>query len=130
MVKRLHVTDLTTPCITRARGEEAFRALKTHLDKPGSVEIDLRGVDLLSSSFLDGLINSLAISGLLSNVTFAVDDADIRAKLARIAGLRKVTLFTSSGQKRVAVTPIVSGKPNFQVQHAPPPSLGVGTLVH
>jgi hypothetical protein len=130
MVKRLHVTDLAIPCITRARGEEAFRAAKAHLDKHGSVEIDLGGIDLLSSSFLDGLINGLALCGLISNVTFAVDDAEIRAKLARIAGLRKVTLFTSSGQKRVAVTPIVSGNPNFQVRHAPPSSLGVGNLLH
>jgi hypothetical protein len=64
------IKQLAPTPLTRLRGEEAFWALEPRLRTGSHVDIDLSGTPVLSMSFLDGLIDKLAASNLVSKVTF------------------------------------------------------------
>ncbi len=98
MERHIHITELHSLCIMRWRGEKAYEKLQGYLQE-GLVEVDLDGVELLSMSFLDGLVSKLIAFHLADKVTFRVSDPTVRDKLARIAGIRSATLFYRSGDQ-------------------------------
>ena len=64
---------------------------------------------MLSKSFLDGLVSKLAESHLLGRVVFVTGEAEVLAKLGRIAAQRNLTLFFRNrvgDPKQRAVTPV------------------------
>jgi hypothetical protein len=73
----------------------------------GAVEIDLSGAELLSMSFLDEIVVKLQESGQLDRVTFLAADPSAQQKLARIAGIRNMSIFfrTKKEEPRQLVQP-------------------------
>jgi STAS-like domain of unknown function (DUF4325) len=104
----IKVQDLSPVALTRKRGEEAFAIVASAM-RGETIDLDLEGAEMLSRSFLDGLIGKLAEAHSLGKVVFVTSDPDALAKLGRIAAQRKVTIFSRSrlGEpKQRAVTPI------------------------
>ena len=95
MAIQLHVSDLSSPCITRARGQLAAERLLSYLTTD-SVEIDLNDVEMLSTSFLDGLVSHLPAQDIKNKVTFLVNDPIVKNKLARVAAVRHIDLYYCS----------------------------------
>jgi hypothetical protein len=113
--KRIHITELCSPCIMRWRGQQAYDKLEKYLAL-GHVEVDLDGAELLSMSFLDELVSKLVASNSLDKVTFVVNEPVVRDKLARIAGIRAISLFCRSSKQvtcRVRAKRNVSPAPVF-----------------
>jgi hypothetical protein len=88
----VHITELASPCLTRQRGKEAYRNLVPYLHA-GQVDVILDGVEMLSLSYLDGIVNSLIATGSTGDVTFVVSDQRFMNKLARVAEIRQTKLF-------------------------------------
>jgi hypothetical protein len=100
---KFHITALTPPTITRARGLMAYEQLRSHLHSHEPVEIDLRGEYPLSLSFLDEFIRHLLVVGHLNHLTFVVKGGEALRKLARVAEIRRVDIWyrdTDSPQRR------------------------------
>ena len=83
MLERIGLTELATPCLTRARGAEAYENLRPRLR--GKVQLDL-DADIVSSSFLDELILRLDRDKLLDRVIFIVGESAHISKLEHISG--------------------------------------------
>lgn len=117
MSRRIRVTQLSSRCITRSRGQNAGRKLQRYLEA-GPVEIDLDGVEMLSMSFLDGLICHFIEHGNEELVTFRVSDPAVKNKLARLAAIRCVTLYYRSGdqQPRRRISML---SPSYDAEFAP-----------
>ena len=90
---RFHITSLTAPTVTRARGLAAYEQLRSHLHGHELIEIDLSGEFPLSLSFLDEFIRHLSGAAALPRLTFLVKDGDALRKLARVAEIRHLTLW-------------------------------------
>lgn len=107
--KSIHISQLSSRCVTRSRGKEAGEKLQKYLES-GPVEIDLCDVEIMSMSFLDGLITQLLASANTDMIIFRIDDPMVRDKLARIAEIRSACLFhrTNTGKVRRVVpkTPV------------------------
>lgn len=101
MDNTIHINDLSQPTLTRRRGHEAYNALKPLLSK-SQVKVDLRNVDMISMSFLDGLVANLLDSETAQDVTFVVSDSRVLQKLSRIVAIRNARLYfsASGGRKR------------------------------
>ena len=105
MLYRLRLDQFSPCCVSRRRGEEAYDALKNHLNT-GTVELELGGSDIISTSFLDGLVSKLLVNGETELVTFVTDDTRHIEKLKRISGLRSAILYSrASGQTQSQVPP-------------------------
>ena len=106
----INIYELAQPCVTRRRGEEAYSELQSRaLQEP--IEIALNGVDLLSMSFLDGLIVKLLNSEQTNLVTFVSDEPSVLHKLSRIADIRDVELFhrgSASATRQIVPTAVQS----------------------
>lgn len=107
MRKRVHIKDLSSSWLTRARGLEAYGNLERYLAE-GPLEIDVTAVELVSTSFLDELVRRLLESSLLENITFIVDEPAVVEKLGRIASIRQAQIFKRSSRQeaRELVSPI------------------------
>lgn len=105
MITQIHINRLTPSCVTRARGEEAAKKLYAHSGtKP--VEVDLSGIEMISLSFLDGLLFSFCKSSNKKRIIFYIDSPDTENKLARIAGMRHITIhYHYRGQEVRPVEP-------------------------
>ena len=90
----LHITDLAQPCVTRRRGEQAFQKLQPLLGE-APIEVDLNLADMLSMSFLDGLVSKLINSESVDVVTFVSDDESTIRKLDRISEIRSARLVSA-----------------------------------
>ena len=109
MERRLHVSDLGMPTLTRTRGREAYRDWREQW-REGSATILLDGVTMLSLSFLDGLVLELLAAGELERVTFETREPRTQDKLTRVAGLHPEALLYVKGaptDERQRVTPAV-----------------------
>ena len=98
-----HSVDLVKLChsfTTRRRGEEAYDALLPELHG-GTVELNLDGVDVLSASFLDGLLLSLIGGGHLESVLFRSTDPRTTTRLERLSGVRDVDIYSVDLQGRI-----------------------------
>jgi hypothetical protein len=91
--------DLVPVTLTRKRGEEAYNALQRYLGHH-SIDIDLDGSPMLSSSFLDEFI-VLAESNRLRQVAFVTRQATILRKLGIIAHERDLTLYSKASDSDV-----------------------------
>lgn len=96
MNKHIHIEQIEQPCITRHRGHKAFFKLQKFLETE-TVEIDFRSCEIVSLSFLDELVTHISESFDLEKVIFIVPNRAIEDKLARIAGLRNVTILCCLG---------------------------------
>lgn len=93
-MRKIHIRQLASPCITRIRGEEASERLDSYIGVD-QIAIDFDGVEIVSLSFLDGLIAKLVKSHKEENVIF-ITSPDIEDKLARIVGIRSATIYCNS----------------------------------
>lgn len=91
MPMNINITDLTQSCLTRPRAKDATYAILKQM-KNAPLYINLREAELISMSFLDDLIFSLAASANVRNVVFQTDDPAVLEKLARIASIRYVEI--------------------------------------
>lgn len=111
----VHVKDLGSPALTRPRGREAGMRLRG--ERPaGDLVVSLDGLEMLSMSFLDGLVLDLAEAGELRRVTFQTQDSRMRGKLQRVADLHpSLTIFVTdanlAGRQVVRPTPIAVRQP-------------------
>ena len=93
MSRIIQLKDLAPSAVSRSRGLEAYEGILKQL-KPGvSLEIDLRGQELISMSFLDEIVIKLQSANLLDKVTFLFADDDIHQRLAQIAAIRDAQIF-------------------------------------
>jgi len=90
-MRRIAISQLAFPCVTRARGEEASKKLQDYVGVD-QIEVDFNGVEMISLSFLDGFISSLMKINKEKNVVLVINP-QIKEKLARIAGLRNATIY-------------------------------------
>ena len=115
MRKHIHISQLSSPCITRWRGQEAGEKLQGYLeDEP--IEIDLNEVEMVSLSFLDGLVSYLLTLGSMDKVIFRASDPMVEDKLARVAGIRLAPLFYRVGDgdiRQLVPKHTISKKPTF-----------------
>ena len=93
-MRKIHIRQLVSPCVTRVRGEEASERLDSYIDAV-QIAIDFDSVEIVSLSFLDGLIANLVKSHREENVIF-MTNPDIEDKLARIVGIRSATVYCCS----------------------------------
>ena len=119
METSVSITRLAPTTVTRPRGEEAYRNLREYLPA-GAVEVDLNSAELLSVSFLDGLVLRLLEANQLDKVTFVASDPGVQRKLSQVAGVRHVEILfrTEKGGSRRPVPPRAFTK----VELDPPPS--------
>ena len=86
------IRELAPSFSTRRRGDEAFCVLEPKL-RAGRVIIDLDTVELVSPSFIDGLLFRVQGQGYKStDVVFRTKRARIRKRLDRIRNLRGIEL--------------------------------------
>lgn len=90
-MRRIDISQLAFPCVTRVRGEEAFEKLQSHIGAD-QIEVDFTGVEMVSFSFLDGFITNLMKIGKEKNIVF-ITNRQIERKLVRIAGIRNATIY-------------------------------------
>ena len=90
-MRRVNISQLASPCVTRARGEEASKKLLGYMDID-QIEVDFNSVEMVSLSFLDGFVTNLMKIAKEKNVVFIINP-QIEEKLARIAGIRKATIY-------------------------------------
>ena len=112
---RVALAGLSTGFTTRTRGEEAYKKLLPELIK-GTVVLDLDGTDVLSTSFLDGLLLQLIKDDHLGNVMFATSNPLTQIRLERLSGTRSVDIqiMNSKGVVRRARKRAYFGvKPKF-----------------
>ena len=100
MEKKIHITRLANPCITRERGKEAVNNLRKYMND-NSVLIDLNNVEILSMSFLDEFIFWLAGSASMRKIVFLVNDPTVYDKLARIAEIRNVWVYYQDSDNKI-----------------------------
>ena len=100
MTQKIHIGELVQPCVTRTRGEEAAKKLHGLLHA-GSVELDLDCMEMISMSFLDGLISVLLAASELGKVTFQTNESSTKLKLRRVAGIRSSPIFCRSTHRTV-----------------------------
>ena len=88
----INVSELTKSAITRGRGNEAFENLEKIIkdNSPDIVTIDLTISDMVSLSFLDGIIVNIQKKLELGKVKFCfiVKGEDILKKLKKVVTLR------------------------------------------
>lgn len=107
----IHMHELARPCLTRRRGEEVYSRLQSG-SYADPIEVDLNGVDLLSMSFLDGLIAKLLSANEASRITFVTDDEAVLHKLARIAEIRDAKLYYREDRSPIRhITPVAVQSP-------------------
>jgi len=109
MEHAVHVRDLGVPTLTRPRGREAYHLLRERW-RDGSLALLLDDVNMLSLSFLDGLVLELLAAGRIECVTFVTREPRTQEKLARVAGLHpEAALYfrPASSEERRRVTPAV-----------------------
>ncbi len=115
MERQIHITEIVAHCVTRARGEEAARKLLGYLEV-SPVEIDLNGVEMVSLSFLDGLLSFIASYYKKPNIIFQIDRPDIEKKLAHIASIRHTDInyrYVKQPVQHVEPRPPRSSKTTF-----------------
>ena len=89
----VNLADLSASFSTRRRGEEAYERLLPQLGQ-GPLVIDLDSAELLSASFLDGLLLKLIQGGHADDTWFKTNDDRAKSRLQRLSGLRKVDIYT------------------------------------
>jgi hypothetical protein len=87
----IDVRSLSHQFSTRHRGEEAYKKLAPTLSGNQQVVVDFDGVELVSPSFIDGLL--LRLIEHQQMVYFKANKPRIVERLRRIGRLRKVTLM-------------------------------------
>ena len=87
----IDVRNLSHQFSTRHRGEEAYKKLAPTLSGNQQVVVDFDGVELVSPSFIDGLL--LRLIEHRQTVYFKATKPRILERLKRIGNLRKVTLM-------------------------------------
>jgi hypothetical protein len=96
----VHIGQLAYPCVTRVRGEEAATKLQRQVGI-NHIEVDLSGVDMVSLSFLDGLISHFLRLGKETDFIFKIDTPILEEKLARVAGIRNTTIHFHYDEKKI-----------------------------
>jgi hypothetical protein len=86
----IYISQLAPSTLTRPRGEETGRKAAVWA-RSRAVELDLEHTSP-SLSFLDGLVLALQDARALHLVTFVTKDSMVRARLARIATMRNVSI--------------------------------------
>ena len=99
-MRRVHISQLVSPCITRARGEEAGEKLQRYTDVE-HIEVDLGDIEMVSLSFLDGLISHFLRLGREQNIVFQIDTPTLEDKLARVAGIRHAIIYYRYGEREI-----------------------------
>ncbi len=107
MKHEVQVKHLSFPCVTRKRGKEAAEKLQAYIGNEPVVVI-LNGVEMLSLSFLDGLISDLASHDNTEKVVFDSINPIVEDKLARVAAIRDVSIIYRSANEIRHITPKTS----------------------
>ena len=122
METSLSVKQLSRSSVTRARGHEAYRELRKQLAN-GPVEVDLRGEELLSISFLDEIVLRLLESSQLDRVTFLTADPTMLRRLGRVASIRKAPILFRSERGKPKKQVPCQAAPNLEVKGTSKPSV-------
>lgn len=93
MNRQISIRDLSRSTVTRSRGNQAYLKLLEYLRSGEELQIDLRGQELISISFLDELVIKLNAARLLDRVTFLLSAEDTYKRLAQIAAIRNARIF-------------------------------------
>ena len=96
----VNINQLSKPCISRARGNEAGEKIAQLIDQYNSLEIDLQGVELISLSYLDGIITRLLVSNNLEKVIFVTNERQHLDKLSQISSLRGISIYHRTLEKQ------------------------------
>jgi hypothetical protein len=120
----IRISDLTTVCLTRPRGKEAFQKLRPIFsENDNALNLDLDSAEAPSSSFLDEMVLKLQASSLLERVTFVTRRERIRKRLSHIAGTRIVDLYFKPDPDAVR-RPIPKITEEFQAEYEKKPASG------
>lgn len=87
----LNVSELSRVLTTRGRGTEAYHEFASHF-KEGPVALDLDDAEVISASFLDGLLLRLIEDKLLNSVSFKTSNPRFYTRLQRISADRQVDI--------------------------------------
>lgn len=117
---RVHISELTSSCLTRMRGRLAFEALQKRTSTV--FDIDLNDVEPISSSFLDEFVTRLNADTRI-NVTFLTHDRQVVSKLAQISSLRNVPIYYRAQSIRKRVPPRSAIFSAFENVDGPPVEL-------
>jgi hypothetical protein len=118
MKQILRIEELASPCLSRARGQEAFDKLLP-LVAGKCVTIDLDCAETLSTSFLDEFVSRLNESHALDLVCFVTARQRVRRKLSQISTVRDLDLYASlSAEESASPLPRVSlgEAPEFELK--------------
>lgn len=117
----IKVVDLASPCLTRPRGEEAYKKFRPLVEQSSAIDVDLDSADAPSSSFLDEFILKLQESNLLDRVTFVTSKERVRKRLAIIAGTRRLTLYFKP-QHDSERRPVPKYTPSYEAEYEEKPA--------
>ena len=98
------VNELSSRFLSRERGHEAAEKLEDDYVDVERICINLDASDVVSLSFLDGLILALNQKNMLTKVVFNTQKSDVLGKLSCIAGAREVAIYDASLTK---ITPML-----------------------
>jgi len=99
MSRIIQIKDLASSAVSRSRGLEAYEEILKQLHPDEYLEIDLRGQELISMSFLDEVVINLQSANLLDKITFIFAADDIHQRLAQIAAIRDAQIFYKTSEK-------------------------------
>ncbi len=108
----IKLPELTDKAVTRIRGDDAAKALSTRLSrlKNHQVVINLSGLDLISTSFIDELTRQCKIleNNKKVKIIYRIDNKNILKKIARASGFRDTPIqyFWRNSNKPIEVKPI------------------------
>ncbi len=116
MNRIIQLKDLAPSAVSRSRGLEAYQGILKQLNPEVSLEIDLRGQELISMSFLDEIVIKLQSANLLDKVTFICAADDIRQRLAQIAAIRDAQIFCKRSEQEDRSILEVSPVPGLELR--------------
>jgi hypothetical protein len=118
MSRIIQLKDLAASAVSRSRGLEAYQGILKHLQPGASLEIDLRGQELISMSFLDEVVINLQSANLLDRITFIFAADDIHQRLAQIAAIRDAQIFYKTSEKEDRRVIEVRPVPGLEIRKA------------
>ena len=103
------ISELSRILTTRGRGTEAYQVFLPHFRK-GAVTIDLDGAEIVSASFLDGLLLRLNEGGFLATVSFKTSSPRLHSRLQRLSADRGIDIYRYSDGRIRKVEPSGSAR--------------------
>ena len=109
----IEISDLSHFLTSRERGAEAYQQFQREIEA-GEAIISLDGAEVVSASFLDGLLLRLSEHNHLDKVSFDTTNERLRARLQRLSADRgmKIYLYEKGHRKALIPKEVPSGFPS------------------